>query len=143
MGISVSRVGGSAQIKSMKKVSGTLKLDQAQYRELEAFAKFGSDLDDATKAVLDKGMRNVEILKQNLNSPMPVEEQTAIIYAGTKNLLKNVPVNKVKEFETAYLDYLRTKHADTMAELKSGKYTDEAQATMKAAAEEVSKQFAS
>ena len=143
VGISVSRVGGSAQIKSMKKVSGTLKLDQAQYRELEAFAKFGSDLDDATKAVLDKGMRNVEILKQNLNSPMPVEEQTAIIYAGTKNLLKNVPVNKVKEFETAYLDYLRTKHADTMAELKSGKYTDEAQATMKAAAEEVSKQFAS
>ena len=88
-------------------------------------------------------MRNVEILKQNLNSPMPVEEQTAIIYAGTKNLLKNVPVNKVKEFETAYLDYLRTKHADTMAELKSGKYTDEAQATMKAAAEEGSKQFAS
>ncbi|MEC7114685.1 MAG: F0F1 ATP synthase subunit alpha, partial [Bacteroidota bacterium] len=143
VGISVSRVGGSAQIKSMKKVSGTLKLDQAQYRELVAFAKFGSDLDDATKAVLVKGMRNVEILKQNLNSPMPVEEQTAIIYAGTKNLLKNVPVNKVKEFETAYLDYLRTKHADTMVELKSGKYTDEAQATMKAAAEEVSKQFAS
>ena len=143
VGISVSRVGGSAQIKSMKKVSGTLKLDQAQYRELEAFAKFGSDLDDATKAVLDKGMRNVEILKQNLNSPMPVEEQTAIIYAGTKNLLKTVPVNRVKEFETAYLDYLRAKHADTMAELKSGKYSDEAQATMKAAAEEVSKQFAS
>ena len=143
VGISVSRVGGSAQIKSMKKVSGTLKLDQAQYRELEAFAKFGSDLDDATKAVLDKGMRNVEILKQNLNSPMPVEEQTAIIFAGTKNLLKDVPVNKVKEFEVAYLDYLRAKHADTMDELKTGKYSDEAQATMKAAAEEVSKQFAS
>ena len=142
VGISVSRVGGSAQIKSMKKVSGTLKLDQAQYRELEAFAKFGSDLDDATKAVLDKGMRNVEILKQNLNSPMPVEEQTAIIYAGTKNLLKDVPVDKVKEFETAYLDYLRSKHADTMAELKSGKYTDEAQKVMAEAAGEVSKQFA-
>ena len=107
VGISVSRVGGNAQIKPMKKVSGTLKLDQAQYRELEAFAKFGSDLDDATKAVLDKGMRNVEILKQNLNSPMRVEDQTAIIYAGTKNLLKTVPVNKVKEFEVAYLDYLR------------------------------------
>jgi len=143
VGISVSRVGGSAQIKSMKKVSGTLKLDQAQYRELEAFSKFGSDLDDATKAVLDKGIRNVEILKQNLNSPMPVEEQAAIIYAGTKNLLKNVPVNKVKEFEAAYLDYLRSKHAETMAELKTGKYSDEAQATLTAAAEEVSKQFAS
>ncbi len=143
VGISVSRVGGSAQIKPMKKVSGTLKLDQAQYRELEAFAKFGSDLDDATKAVLDKGMRNVEILKQNLNSPMPVEEQTAIIYAGTKNLLKTVPVSKVKEFEVAYLDYLRSKHADTMTQLQSGKYTDEAQNVMKTAAEEVSKQFAS
>jgi len=142
VGISVSRVGGSAQIKSMKKVSGTLKLDQAQYRELEAFAKFGSDLDDATKAVLDKGMRNVEILKQNLNSPMPVEEQTAIIYAGTKNLLKTVPVDKVKEFETAYLDYLRSKHGDTMAELKTGKYSDEAQKVMSEAASEVSKQFA-
>ena len=87
-------------------------------------------------------MRNVEILKQNLNSPMPVEEQTAIIYAGTKNLLKDVPVDKVKEFETAYLDYLRSKHADTMAELKSGKYTDEAQKVMTEAAGEVSKQFA-
>jgi len=142
VGISVSRVGGNAQIKSMKKVSGTLKLDQAQYRELEAFAKFGSDLDEATKAVLDKGMRNVEILKQNLNSPMPVEEQTAIIYAGTKNLLKTVPVEKVKEFETAYLDYMRSKHADTMAELKSGKYSDGAQKVMAEAASEVSKQFA-
>jgi F-type H+-transporting ATPase subunit alpha len=142
VGISVSRVGGSAQIKSMKKVSGTLKLDQAQYRELEAFAKFGSDLDEATKAVLDKGMRNVEILKQNLNSPMTVEDQTAIIYAGTKNLLKKVPVDKVKEFEGAYLDYLRSKHADTMAALKAGKYTDEVQAVMAEAADEVSKQFA-
>ena len=127
----------------MKKVSGTLKLDHAQYRELEAFAKFGSDLDDATKAVLDKGMLNVEILKQNLNSPMPVEEQTAIIYAGTKNLLKTVPVSNVKEFEVAYLDYLRSKHADTMTQLQSGKYTDEAQNVMKTAAEDVSKQFAS
>ena len=126
----------------MKKVSGTLKLDQAQYRELEAFAKFGSDLDEATKAVLDKGMRNVEILKQNLNSPMTVEDQTAIIYAGTKNLLKKVPVDKVKEFEGAYLDYLRSKHADTMAALKAGKYNDEVQAVMAEAADEVSKQFA-
>jgi len=99
VGISVSRVGGNAQIKSMKKVAGTLKLDQAQYRELEAFAKFGSDLDAATKAVLDKGVRNVEILKQGQFSPVPVEKQVAIIYAGTKGLFRNVPVNKVKEFE--------------------------------------------
>ena len=113
VGISVSRVGGSAQIKSMKKVAGTLKLDQAQFRELEAFAKFGSDLDDATKAVLGKGERNVEILKQNQNSPLPVEEQIAIIYCGTKNLLKDVPVDKVRAFEAEFLDYLRNKHADT------------------------------
>src|SRR5690606_8109556 len=103
VGISVSRVGGNAQIKPMKKVAGTLKLDQAQYRELEAFAKFGSDLDAATKSVLDKGARNVEILKQGQFSPVPVEKQVAIIYAGTKNLLRNVPVNKVKEFEAEYL----------------------------------------
>ena len=108
VGISVSRVGGNAQIKSMKKVSGTLKLDQAQYRELEAFAKFGSDLDEATKAVLDKGERNVEILKQDLNSPMRVEDQIAIIYCGVEGLLKDVPVNRVKDFEVAYLDYLRS-----------------------------------
>ena len=107
VGISVSRVGGSAQIKSMKKVSGTLKLDQAQFRELEAFAKFGSDLDDATKAILNKGAKNVEILKQNQNSPLPVEEQVAMVFVGTNDLLKNVPVNKVREFEVEYLDYLR------------------------------------
>ena len=124
VGISVSRVGGSAQIKSMKKVAGTLKLDQAQFRELEAFAKFGSDLDDATKAVLGKGERNVEILKQAQNSPLPVEEQIAIIYCGTKNLLKAVPVDKVREFEVEFLDYMRSKHADTLASLKAGKYTD-------------------
>ena len=99
VGISVSRVGGSAQIKSMKKVSGTLKLDQAQFRELEAFAKFGSDLDDATMSVIEKGKRNVEILKQSQNDPFTVQDQVAIIFAGSKNLLKNVPVDKVKEFE--------------------------------------------
>ena len=99
VGISVSRVGGSAQIKPMKKVSGTLKLDQAQFRELEAFAKFGSDLDDATLNVIEKGKRNVEILKQAQNDPFTVEDQVAIIFAGSKNLLKKVPVNKVKEFE--------------------------------------------
>jgi F-type H+-transporting ATPase subunit alpha len=142
VGISVSRVGGNAQIKSMKKVSGTLKLDQAQYRELEAFAKFGSDLDDATKAVLDKGERNVEILKQDLNSPMRVEDQIAIIYCGVEGLLKNVPVNRVKQFEEAYLDYLRSKHASTLDELKNGKYGDEQKAVLAAAAKEMTAQYA-
>ncbi len=142
VGISVSRVGGNAQIKSMKKVSGTLKLDQAQYRELEAFAKFGSDLDEATKAVLDKGERNVEILKQDLNSPMRVEDQIAIIYCGVEGLLKDVPVNRVKDFEVAYLDYLRSKHADTMEELKNGKYGDEQKGVLSAAAKEMTAQYA-
>ena len=109
VGISVSRVGGSAQIKSMKKISGTLKLDQAQYRELEAFAKFGSDLDAATKAVIEKGKRNVEILKQGQYSPLRVEEQAAIIYCGTNGLLMDVPVNKIKEFETEFISYLHQK----------------------------------
>ena len=142
VGISVSRVGGNAQIKSMKKVSGTLKLDQAQYRELEAFSKFGSDLDDATKAVLDKGERNVEILKQNLNSPMRVEDQIAIIYCGVEGLLKAVPVNRVQEFETAYIDYMRSKHADPMKQLKSGKYGDEQKQVLTAAAKELTAQYA-
>jgi F-type H+/Na+-transporting ATPase subunit alpha len=142
VGISVSRVGGSAQIKSMKKVSGTLKLDQAQYRELEAFAKFGSDLDDATKAILDKGARNVEILKQDLNSPLPVEEQVAMVYCGTKGLLKNVPINKVKQFEKDYLDYLKTKHADTLDALKNGKYSDAETSVLEAAAVEMTAQYA-
>src|SRR5690625_6979380 len=99
VGISVSRVGGSAQVRSMRRVSGTLKLDQAQFRELEAFAKFGSDLDAATQSVLDKGARNVEVLKQNQYSPVPVGEQVAIIYLGTNNLLRRVPVDKVQAFE--------------------------------------------
>jgi F-type H+-transporting ATPase subunit alpha len=142
VGISVSRVGGSAQIKSMKKVAGTLKLDQAQFRELEAFAKFGSDLDDATKAVLGKGERNVEILKQDQNSPLPVEEQIAIIYCGTKNLLKAVPVNKVREFEREFLDYMRSKHADTLAALKAGKYTDAETAAIESAAAEMTARYA-
>ena len=125
VGISVSRVGGSAQIKSMKKVAGTLKLDQAQYRELEAFSKFGSDLDAATKAVLEKGARNVEILKQGQFSPMTVEKQIAIIYLGTKGLLRRVPVNKVKEFERNYLDLLEAQHKNVLNDLKAGKLTDE------------------
>lgn len=125
VGISVSRVGGNAQIKPMKKVSGTLKLDQAQYRELEAFAKFGSDLDAATMAVLGKGERNVEILKQNVNSPLPVEEQVAMILAGTNAMLKNVPVDKVKEWQANFLSILRNSHAGLLTQLREGKYTDE------------------
>lgn len=128
VGISVSRVGGSAQIKSMKKVAGTLKLDQAQYRELEAFAKFGSDLDAATMNVLEKGKRNVEILKQGQYSPMKVEEQVAIIYCGSKGLLRDVPVNKVREFQDQYLSVLRNSHQDVLDGLRAGKldkeYTD-------------------
>lgn len=125
VGISVSRVGGNAQIKSMKKVAGTLKLDQAQYRELEAFSKFGSDLDAATKAVIDKGSRNVEILKQGQFSPMPVEKQVAIIYVGTKGLLRPVPLNKVKEFESNYLTLLETQHKSTLENIRQGKLSDE------------------
>ncbi|MBL6667518.1 MAG: F0F1 ATP synthase subunit alpha [Crocinitomicaceae bacterium] len=141
VGISVSRVGGSAQIKSMKKVAGTLKLDQAQYRELEAFAKFGSDLDAATKSVLDKGARNVEILKQREGDPFTVERQIAIIYVGTKGLIQNVPINKVKDFENEYLDFLEAKHSDVMASLKSGKYTDENTAVLEKVAKELASKY--
>ncbi|MCF6297847.1 MAG: F0F1 ATP synthase subunit alpha [Flavobacteriaceae bacterium] len=141
VGISVSRVGGNAQIKSMKKVSGTLKLDQAQYRELEAFAKFGSDLDAATLNVIEKGKRNVEILKQAQNDPFTVEEQVAMIYAGTKNLLKDVPVKNVKEFERDYLEFLKAKHSDTLSTLKSGKLTDDAIEVLESAAKEMSAKY--
>ena len=141
VGISVSRVGGSAQIKSMKKVSGTLKLDQAQFRELEAFAKFGSDLDAATLNVIEKGKRNVEILKQAQNDPFTVEEQVAIIYAGSKNLLRSVPVESVKEFEKNYLDTLRKKHNKILKDLKAGKLTDEVLDTLNSVAKETSSQF--
>jgi len=125
VGISVSRVGGNAQIKTMKKVAGTLKLDQAQYRELEAFAKFGSDLDAATMGVLEKGKRNVELLKQGQNSPFPVEEQVAIIYLGTKGLLNDVPVKKVREFEVEFLSYMRNKHQDTLDAIRTSKLNDD------------------
>jgi len=141
VGISVSRVGGSAQIKSMKKVAGTLKLDQAQYRELEAFAKFGSDLDAATLNVIEKGKRNVEILKQNLSSPLPVEEQIAIIFAGSKNLLREVPIAKVKEFEAHYLEMLKAKYQDTLDSLKAGKLTDESIDVLTKVAKEISDTF--
>jgi len=141
VGISVSRVGGNAQIKSMKKVSGTLKLDQAQYRELEAFAKFGSDLDAVTLNVINKGKRNVEILKQNVNDPFRVEDQVAIIYAGTKNLLRTVPVNKVKEFEKDYIEYLHLNQKQVMNDLKAGKISDDITAVLDKAAKEVSAKY--
>lgn len=130
VGISVSRVGGSAQIKSMKKVAGTLKLDQAQYRELEAFAKFGSDLDAATLNVIEKGKRNVEILKQSQNDPFKVEDQVAIIFAGSKNLLRNVPVNKIKEFERDFIEFLNAKHRKILDTIKAGKLTEEVTDTL-------------
>ena len=139
VGISVSRVGGSAQIKSMKKVAGTLKLDQAQFRELEAFAKFGSDLDAATLNVIEKGRRNVEILKQAQNDPYTVEAQIAIIFAGSKNLLREVPVANVKAFEVDYIETLRLNHAETLATLKSGALTDEVIETLTQVAAEVVK----
>jgi F-type H+-transporting ATPase subunit alpha len=141
VGISVSRVGGNAQIKSMKKIAGTLKLDQAQFRELEAFAKFGSDLDAATMAVLDKGRKNVEILKQNQYSPMSVEKQIAIIYCGTKGLLSDIPVERVKEFEEDFLEYMELKHKKTLTALAQGKLTDEITATIESAANEIIEKF--
>ena len=141
VGISVSRVGGNAQIKSMKKIAGTLKLDQAQYRELEAFAKFGSDLDAATMAVLAKGARNVEMLKQGEGAPVPVEEQVAIIYCGTKGLMNSVPVNKVREFEEEFLSYMRNSHAAELAELKAGKLSDNATLTIEKVAADLSAKY--
>jgi len=142
VGISVSRVGGSAQIKSMKKISGTLKLDQAQYRELEAFAKFGSDLDAATKAVIEKGKRNVEILKQGQYSPLRVEEQAAIIYCGTNGLLMDVPVNRIKEFETEFLSFLHQKHQNVLDDLASGKLNDSITDTLKSVVKELTPKYA-
>jgi F-type H+-transporting ATPase subunit alpha len=130
VGISVSRVGGSAQIKSMKKVSGTLKLDQALYRELEAFSKFGGDLDAATKSVIDKGARNVEILKQGQYQPVAVEKQVAIIYLGTQGLLKDVPVKSVKDFEEQFLSELEMKHPEILAEFKKGNLPEDGIKTM-------------
>jgi F-type H+-transporting ATPase subunit alpha len=141
VGISVSRVGGSAQIKSMKKVAGTLKLDQAQYRELEAFAKFGSDLDAATMNVLEKGKRNVEILKQGQYAPVSVEKQVAIIYLGSKGLLRKVPVEKVRAFETEFLDYMDAKHRDVLDELKAGKLTDEITDTLEKVAADLAGRY--
>lgn len=143
VGISVSRVGGNAQIKSMKKVAGTLKLDQAQYRDLEAFAKFGSDLDAATTAVLEKGKRNVEILKQAQYSPVSVEKQIAIIYLGTNGLLREVPLDKIREFEELFLSTLSTRNAGILDNLRAGKLLDDDMATIKALAAELKAQYVS
>ncbi len=141
VGISVSRVGGNAQIKSMKKVAGTLKLDQALYRELEAFSKFGGDLDAATKSVIDKGARNVEILKQPQYSPFSVEKQVAIIYLGTQGLLKDVPVNKVKEFEEQFLLELASKNPEILAEFKKGNLPEEGLGKMTELARNIMSQY--
>ena len=141
VGISVSRVGGSAQIKSMKKVAGTLKLDQAQFRELEAFSKFGSDLDAATKLTIVRGRRNLEVLKQNQYSPVPVEHQVAIIYASTNGLLDNIPTNKVADFETEYLSVLDANHRGVLDGLRAGKLEDDSVETMKTVAIDVAKNY--
>jgi F-type H+/Na+-transporting ATPase subunit alpha len=141
VGISVSRVGGNAQIKSMRKIAGTLKLDQAQYRELEAFAKFGSDLDAATMAVLDKGAKNVEILKQGQYSPLTAEKQIAIIFCGTRGLLVNVPIERIKEFEKEFLDFLDLKHKKILESLRSGKFDSDIEKTLTEVAKEVAERF--
>lgn len=141
VGISVSRVGGNAQIKSMKKVAGTLKLDQAQYRELEAFTKFGSDLDAATMAILNKGSKNVEILKQGQYSPLSVDKQIAILYTGTKGLLKDVPVDKVTDFEKEYFEFLELKHKDVLKTLKEGKLTEEAEKILRETALDMASKY--
>ncbi|MEL7019965.1 MAG: F0F1 ATP synthase subunit alpha [Bacteroidota bacterium] len=142
VGISVSRVGGSAQIKTMKKVAGTLKLDQAAYRELEAFSKFGSDLDAATMRILEKGKRNVEVLKQPQYSPVSVEKQVAIIYLGTNGLLSDVPVNKVKEFEELFLTELERKHPKVLEDFRtSKKLNKESTAKVEALATELAGQY--
>jgi F-type H+-transporting ATPase subunit alpha len=141
VGISVSRVGGNAQIKSMKKVAGTLKLDQAQYRELEAFSKFGSDLDASTKSVLDKGVRNVEVLKQGQYSPVSVEKQVAIIYLGTKNLMRSIPVKDIRKFEAEYTSQLEVRHPEVLAALKAGKFDDQLTGVLETVAKELAGKY--
>ena len=142
VGISVSRVGGNAQIKSMKKVSGTLKLDQAQFRELEAFAKFGSDLDASTKLTIERGRRNLEILKQAQYSPVKVEDQVAIIYAATNGLMDSVPVNKVRAFEKDFGQMMQTRHPDVLAALKAGKLEDSGTKAIREVAKDVAAGYA-
>jgi len=141
VGISVSRVGGNAQVKAMKKIAGTLKVDQAQYRELEAFSKFGSDLDASTLAILNKGAKNVEILKQKQYAPVPVEKQIAIIYCGTMGLLKQVPVDKVNEFEKEYIEYLELRHQDVLDTLREGTINDNITNILEKVASEVAAKY--
>ncbi len=141
VGISVSRVGGNAQIKSMKKVAGTLKLDQAQYREMESFAKFGSDVDAATRFVLDKGARNVELLKQPQYTPYKVEEQIAVIFCGSKGLLQKIALGDIRNFETSFIHHMHTHCQDVLDTLKAGKIDDSITAKLEEACKEVAKQF--
>jgi F-type H+-transporting ATPase subunit alpha len=141
VGISVSRVGGNAQIKSMKKVSGTLKLDQAQFRELEAFSKFGSDLDPATKRIIERGKRNQEILKQGQYSPVAVEQQVAIIIASTKGYLDKVPVDKVRSFEKEFAMMMENQEKETLDAFKAGKINDDLIAVVKKVADDLSSKY--
>ncbi len=141
VGISVSRVGGSAQIKSMKKVAGTLKLDQAQFRELEAFAKFGSDLDAATKLIIERGRRNLEILKQAQYSPVAVEFQVAIIYVSSNGYIDNVPVKDVKTFENEFSNFLKVSHKDTLDAIRAGKIDDSVTEVLKKVAKDLAKKY--
>jgi F-type H+-transporting ATPase subunit alpha len=141
VGISVSRVGGKAQIKSMKKVAGTLKLDQAQFREMEAFAKFGSDLDKATLLTINRGRRNQDILKQPQYSPVPVEQQVAIIFVSTKGFLDSVPIERIRAFEKEYLDHMVSKHPEVLEKLRNGILDDQSIDTMRDAAASIAKNY--
>lgn len=142
VGISVSRVGGNAQIKSMKKVAGTLKIDQAQFRELEAFTKFGGDMDPVTARVIDKGRKNERLLIQPQYQPWPVEEEVAVIYCGTQGLLDKVPMDKVAEFQKQFLQLLHARHqADVLDQIKAGQLTDDVTAKLRAAALEIAGQY--
>ena len=141
VGISVSRVGGAAQIKCMKKVAGTLKIDQAQYRELEAFSKFSSDMDAVTAMAIDRGRKNNQLLIQAQYSPMPVEEQVAILYCGTHGLLKEVAIDRVRDFQEQFLQVMRAQHADVLQQLREGKYNEELTATIEGTAADVAAQF--
>jgi F-type H+-transporting ATPase subunit alpha len=134
-------VGGNAQIKAMKKIAGTLKLDQAQFRELEAFSKFGSDLDAATMRVLDKGRKNVEILKQKQYAPFKIEHQVAIIYCGVKELMRDIPVGKVKNFEHDFLELMEMQYRSTLDQLKAGILTDNETQAIEKAASEIAKRY--
>ena len=141
VGISVSRVGGNAQIKSMKKVAGTLKIDQAQFRELESFTKFGGDIDPVTARVIDKGRKNERLLIQPQYSPMKVEDEVAVIYCGTRGLLENVPLDKVAEFEKNFLQLVNTKYPEVMEAIRAGKLDDDVTSKLSDAAAEISASY--